>query len=1813
MPMVRYQIRSEYGLADPDVYREAEKDDPEALLEGVAMAGLVGVLRQLGDLADFAAELFHDLHEEVMTTSARGHGLMLRVEQIEAEFLSVEKASLSQTDHSNYAYSIGIEWHAHYRMDQNLVTQGDMPRFILDSYEECRGPPRLFMLDKFDVAGAGACLKRYSDPSFFKMESTSFEMMEAKVQRDKRSRKFKRNGSRWRSETESFFAPFMDNSQFNASGQASERILPRHVKLKHRNFGVAYLSSRMCYLEGLLEGYSFDRNDLKNSSSHSVIGNNVDTPSKVWEFADDGVTDSLAVKKRIPSSLDEGEVDNHKTDGEDLMVTTSIFSGLSREHPSSQDVEQGTSPVGANNRVDSDAFAIISEEPEMTPALKLAKQSKLSADSGSLTDGYDGYRSDDVGSELENYVDALNNIEGETETDSENRQKSDACLPNNSQRKNLDIIGHLQVQDQFYGPAFVGSFSESATSEEIEDEIPTLLQLNNLVCLPILQLQEKTISEDTSGIEVSQSDTRKLTRIEEDSALNPKLNFEESQPISAQSTRSFSDSTFEGNEHSESSFNNWQTNNLVVFRTSEEHLNKSFDVLEELDHRAQCEDRVSANLLEPDSSNFLHDSTLTTLPMVLNIVESETLPNDLHIDMQSNDLAKEDSGYEMDSFSEEREQLNCLIEYPSETHELPLLANDVIASPEFAVDSENFAHDLASFSDGGGLHNGRQDYSEKDSSLGDKETLLLSEMANLYEMPETRPTLAENSVLLGSTAHAEDSLNDLMEENNETYTNQKQFPAGSPELPLLLQDANVSYGSTENYDNLLHSSALLSNESGSSHGSQIDSQLDQFSGDTEDVTSSGMTNSWHMSEYPRTHAETSLPEVSTGYVDDSLHGSMVKDNEDGYVEKLFPTSSSSLEICSNTQTESFAVEMEYISSSEEHFQHPKSPASCGNFDIVQCESVTSPPIPSDLEHFADADENQVSTDMVTEECIRSDCREELDANQSLLEEPNLIKCDEIEHFNDALQLANIDANQLQLEEPNLIKCDEIEHFNDALQLANMSTDLNLQYNQLLVEETNDSRLLDEIVFPEDDDGGLLKSSIVCSFDSQLQLNVVSEDTTFYQPLSEVEELPITKESTYFPSENNRSVSFTQNEDLDFGAVSGCQSSDAKGLDAKPVNIHSDLHLSPEQKKIYSIENMQNSESLSENVVNVDVNDGQVLCQLQSSSVSRLGLQFQEDQVSEGDSMNQHKPVTEEPGNTNDIMCLNKDQEMSASTVSSSHLVPNLSKFPDANLVDVDFEDILVESHLNLDEKNSIYLKEYVQSYPSNSFGLHVCADTGNLEILSKRDSVTQSLQRGGEDIEPTAMHSNLDCSEETSDAQNASNQEELFPSPKPGIVFDNGRKRELNIPLPRTDESGQTEIDAFFLSDSVSEHPTSSMAFEALDSGSALLADSIIPHSSLRSASPDESISNLQIQQDDAEAPPLPPLPPLQWRMGKPHLGSLVTGGSAAQIVLETNPSVLSSASKGEMDQYSGLSESTFLEDMFHQGSLYTDGGTTELLKLSNLQPVIIDDRQERVIQFPEDKEVHPLDHSLILPSNNDDNGVSPAATSFEDVKHQELNSGNPFTTKERKPHLINLLPGLELERLQGSPIIDNDLRTSNSFIGGVSSAGNAKYQYGYGDYVGYGGGSMGHQSSSAPFAVPVHSIPHYTYHMYLRDGNPSSIYDIMLPEIEVDRPNGNPRSIRNRPRDPLIEAVAAHDKSTLRKVSEIDLSLTKPKEDERNHLLDQIKNKSFNLKSASSAKRNIVKAPETNLNVAAILEKANAIRKACVGSDEDDGYWSDS
>ena len=49
------------------------------------------------------------------------------------------------------SYIAGLDWHPNLQSEQGLVARGDLPRFVMDSYEECRGPPRLFLLDKYVI------------------------------------------------------------------------------------------------------------------------------------------------------------------------------------------------------------------------------------------------------------------------------------------------------------------------------------------------------------------------------------------------------------------------------------------------------------------------------------------------------------------------------------------------------------------------------------------------------------------------------------------------------------------------------------------------------------------------------------------------------------------------------------------------------------------------------------------------------------------------------------------------------------------------------------------------------------------------------------------------------------------------------------------------------------------------------------------------------------------------------------------------------------------------------------------------------------------------------------------------------------------------------------------------------------------------------------------------------------------------------------------------------------------------------------------------------------------------------------------------------------------------------------------------------------------------------------------------------------------------------------------------------------------------------------------------------------------------------
>ncbi|XP_077215453.1 uncharacterized protein LOC143850002 isoform X2 [Tasmannia lanceolata] len=337
-----------------------------------------------------------------MSTAARCNGLMIRVKPLEAEFPSIEKAFLSQTSHSHFSYNAGFDWHANLRVDENLITRGRLPLVIMDSYEECRGPPQLFVLDKFDIAGAGACLKRYSYPSFYKTEFASGKM-KSECQREKKSRKIKKKGLRWKNGESPEFSASDFSSKLNhvASDEHTEKIPTHGVRLKRRNFNGSTFNSRTgrIYMEHILKMHSPEHNvSCENSvdPTRSKLNSN-DTSESTHEMCEVGIVGSAIKWKRDGTRVPF-------PNREEVLIPSDEF-------------EEDMIEIG-----------MLKSMPEPTCEFEAKKvpsmfdpvdQKDALVDSESKTD-------DDNASELENYMDAFTTMESELETGYESRVKHDS-------------------------------------------------------------------------------------------------------------------------------------------------------------------------------------------------------------------------------------------------------------------------------------------------------------------------------------------------------------------------------------------------------------------------------------------------------------------------------------------------------------------------------------------------------------------------------------------------------------------------------------------------------------------------------------------------------------------------------------------------------------------------------------------------------------------------------------------------------------------------------------------------------------------------------------------------------------------------------------------------------------------------------------------------------------------------------------------------------------------------------------------------------------------------------------------------------------------------------------------------------------------------------------------------------------------------------------------------------------------------------------------------------------------------------------------
>ncbi|KAL2253154.1 protein SCAR1 isoform X2 [Sesamum indicum] len=444
MPLVRVEVRNEYALGAPDLYRAVDKEDPKEILDGVAVAGLVGVLRQLGDLAEFSAEVFHGLQEEVMRTSSRSRKLMARVQRIEASVSPLEKAVLAQRSHLHFAYTAGSNWRTRIRCEQNHFVCSDVPQFIMNSYEDSRAPPRLHLLDRFDPGGPGSCLKRYSDPTFFNRASmasmASGEANNQKISKDKKGRKIKkrrswpRSGEVSRDASLSYNSGRMRFTELNIGGRMSTSQTASTYDATLQSDSGEQSNRDMRNGSGYVErdfrpSYSVQSEEQVSRESLSSPGKRHDNDFLDYNFLEEKSTEAyddiqINLSQEQAGHSSSSVTWDEKRESVAPATKESDNDGMIEEEDENRHLELFSPNLDPERLVDNAVdFGTVDKRD-----LQTCDQAVTTLDSGDV-------HLDDIESETDHFMDALNTIESECETDLD-------C------RKNQEVEHYSKLEDK---------------------------------------------------------------------------------------------------------------------------------------------------------------------------------------------------------------------------------------------------------------------------------------------------------------------------------------------------------------------------------------------------------------------------------------------------------------------------------------------------------------------------------------------------------------------------------------------------------------------------------------------------------------------------------------------------------------------------------------------------------------------------------------------------------------------------------------------------------------------------------------------------------------------------------------------------------------------------------------------------------------------------------------------------------------------------------------------------------------------------------------------------------------------------------------------------------------------------------------------------------------------------------------------------------------------------------------------------------------------------------------------------------------------
>ncbi|XP_075089319.1 uncharacterized protein LOC107782690 isoform X3 [Nicotiana tabacum] len=1741
MPLNRYQIRNEYSLADPELYKAADKDDPEALLEGVAMAGLVGVLRQLGDLAEFAAEIFHDLHEEVMATAARGHSLTVRVQQLEAEFPLIEREFLSQTNHSSFFYNAGTDWHPNPRIGQNMVTSGDLPRFVMDSYEECRGPPRLFLLDKFDVAGAGACLKRYTDPSSFKVETSSYSFTTSDVQREKKTRKSKKRGSRWR------------------NGETPEVLPTSHAKL-HQLFleerienGINVPAHRV-KLKRKLNGFPFDPKTGKSYMNKFLEATSPEH-RVVHEIGIDSSPLRLTSTDAYETSMDTEDIRPPSPDKEVMRRNKSASSS-----PSPPQSEESNALKPCLDEVVEDLYhdqiRAISrpndtlQSTDLLPSThSMVDEKEIAMDGESRTEGSVGYESDDVASEIDNYVDALTTMESELETDSEQRAKKDLHFLNSKNQVLLLSSSSEKLQTQSSDSHSMGNSTLSDDGNSYSKK-----EISSFSCSdsPSTSVESVLLESEISSKEAKTSDIsydRQSVNEETQLPQPPEHGDYDKRCIMVAREHSGSCDSVAGMRAETSE-------KFVAHGKSENPLTSIAEDAADL-HASPPRAPIIFNAPERNGDNSPSRASIEdkladdSMDGNLNVGENVSCASN------PSDVPRRASGILPWSKSP-KVQRKSKLDNDADLHVSPPCAPVIFNAPEQNEDDSPSRVSI-------------EDKLAHDSVDGN---LSVGENVFRASNPSDVPRRATGKLPWSKSPKIQhESKLDNDDMNLQLHNLDREDPLLGEDLTCLY---NLSDGPSKEGDTSPSSSSLAVNHPNHLNGLGNENSNGISEGSVQKLDILGAPDkecgkhSWYTMSHDKTAEDTYMKKphnlTTTEIEDGDADGeheetcgafSDAVTSEPGDISKNCGVDGLDFFDALNPQIPEIANDIQPLESGKVEISCSKQE----NYDEVSSMTKFEEKdsiVPSELLYAS------ASTGSITSQHL-----------ESLIKEA--ILSDETEHKIDKSDVTDETASLAALAYK-----EDIDDLHSSLDQKRFSEE-----SVCLIGHSSQNDL--ETDLPD----GLVESKFEIQIaDSPDSNSFVHDASNYHHPESEV-----------LDTLSDNKLSFDAENILESNTASSQSplSLDTEQVSSQGKNV---VDSTEDASSLQTISLEEGKDELKDDQLNEELLDNDVLSPL----------------------MEQMQPSS------------HVDRASDASSLSLLPNLPSQDAEPDviAHSSNQDPQPLLTDNCAEERAESAIHehdKMEVLDNGESKSEPLALLAqpqqvDSFDLEQSAESSSIASPTFSPRQPSFPELLSQSNQDSLTSFPIHHSDKKEDEIPCKEPDeekLIDEGATKEEL---LPQFEEARLSNH-----ADIVGAVSASSIPFMAnvpcqtsVSNPLPLSSHNVNPFehgNTMISTSPGFVLLPGEPQIDLAEMPPLPPLPPIQWRMGKlhssPDLDEELTqhhiGANSSSLPPRTDQN--DQPVNRNMALSAVATESTALS--CGNSSRFIDPGDKHSINPHFPLPGQYHEVQQSSLHAMRGGETQPV-NSISDVTSLDKPSTDALGSSEELIQPLSRVAPEFLSDEQGYDHLEQHMPVTDGIKPKAAPINTGLTDASESLCHEPSqpqfqpqSQHHPLHQLA--PETSLNRSNLEETPTRLEKNVVAHGtiIPSYTENAKPDHSIPTTEAEIIWPAVEEGNANGIRMVKLQRPRTPLIDDLAVHDKSKLRKVTE----RVRPeiqKDDERDSLLEQIRKKSFNLKP-TVATRPSIQGPQTNLRVAAILEKAKTIRQAFAGSDEEDDEdsWSDS